>query len=341
MLRNPALQVTLHPFFSSTCFSLTPSFFLLFSFHLPTISGSHHFKRGWGLPYCIGVEITCLSLLFYLHGTPLQIWLVILFGLTALTAWYFSMRDAWLIQNTPTSRIASAAQGYVELQGRGLPLDDTPLRCPLHGLPVLWYRYQIEERDSDNKWQICHEEESQFSFQLDDGSGQCVVDPTGAYIVVDSKETETVGDTRRTQWSLVKQARIYVLGYFSSATPEPLAARENEAVKTLLADWKNTPTQLLQRFDLNKDGALDLREWALARAAAQRQVRATLHEQGATPTPPRHLVKKSPSGNGQHLFLISDLDPARLLRRYRWQGALHMVGFLAACGLAAHSLAAI
>ena len=70
---------------------------------------------------------------------------------TGLLGWVRAIRHARLIADTPTSRIASAAQGYTELQGRGQPLDGTPLLSPVNALPVLWYRLVTERRQSDGK----------------------------------------------------------------------------------------------------------------------------------------------------------------------------------------------
>lgn len=109
-------------------------------------------------------------------------------GAISLLAWTSTTRRRRAIDDTPTSRIAAAAQGYVELQGVGKQLAGLPLLSPLSGLPCLWYRYRIERRDSDNRW--VHEDsgESDGSFILDDGSGECLVDPEGAELLVTRKD---------------------------------------------------------------------------------------------------------------------------------------------------------
>ncbi|NBX20824.1 MAG: hypothetical protein EBR58_05350, partial [Betaproteobacteria bacterium] len=67
-----------------------------------------------------------------------------------LLAWGAALRRARAISNIATSRIASAAQGYVELQGRTNTTD--LIYSPLSNSPCIWYRYAIYERDSDNDW---------------------------------------------------------------------------------------------------------------------------------------------------------------------------------------------
>src|SRR5687768_16103865 len=60
-------------------------------------------------------------------------------------AWILSLRRLLAMSGTPTSRIASAAQGYVELLGRGRNLPEFKVVSPLNQLPCVWYRYIVEE----------------------------------------------------------------------------------------------------------------------------------------------------------------------------------------------------
>jgi len=48
-------------------------------------------------------------------------------------AFYFFSRKR-MMENTPTSRIRSAAQGFVELEGTGLLLEGPPIIAPLSGM---------------------------------------------------------------------------------------------------------------------------------------------------------------------------------------------------------------
>ena len=56
--------------------------------------------------------------------------LLIIAGL-ATAAWLQALQRKRRIGDTPTSKIASAAQGYVELQGIGRPFPDNPVRSPI------------------------------------------------------------------------------------------------------------------------------------------------------------------------------------------------------------------
>lgn len=254
-------------------------------------------------------------------GSALALTLLLISG---LFGWFRSLRHARLIVDTPTSRIASAAQGYTELRGRGQPLHGTPLLSPLNGLPLLWYRLSTFRKTSDGKWRHVSTEDSDSSFLLDDGSGVCAVDPDGAEMLIRRKDVVERGELRQIQWSLLRHDPIYVLGEFStlgSISPDLDTSRQ---VRELLAHWKQDQKTLLKRFDLDGDGTIDLKEWELARAQARREV--VKQRDAALAAPEAHLMRKPAS----RLYLISDLDPRQIARRYTLWSVFHAVIFLGA-----------
>ncbi|NMG67216.1 hypothetical protein GPA19_19945 [Azoarcus indigens] len=263
---------------------------------------------------------------FILHVGPrsqASLFAIALLLACGLYGWLRTLQHARLILDTPTSRVGSAAQGYVELRGHGEPLAGTPVLSPLTGLPVIWYRLATYHRNNDRKWVHAHTDESDASFLLRDASGVCAVDPEGAEMLVRRQDTVERGDIRQVQWCLLRHDPIYVLGDFhtlGSITPELDTAAQ---VRDLLAEWKQDHQRLLARFDLDGDGQISLKEWELARAQAKREVAKQRQEVLAAPE--AHVVRKP--GDGR-LYLISDLDPARIARRYRWWSALHLSIFL-------------
>src|SRR5690606_41276938 len=69
--------------------------------------------------------------------------------LSALAGFYYFMREwkRWhLIKDTPTARLRSAHQGYVELRGRGKSSSPEPCFAPLSNHECLWYDSQIERK---------------------------------------------------------------------------------------------------------------------------------------------------------------------------------------------------
>jgi hypothetical protein len=275
-----------------------------------------------------GVAAVQLFLLLLAFKTAQRdVWLACLAAIAALAfvAWVTAVRRRRAMAGTPTSRIASAAQGYVELQGRGMPLDVNPLRSPVSGATCLWYSYQVEEKNSEDKWEMLEQAKSDTSFVLDDGSGRCLVDPEGAEILTRHCRRWNDGSRRYVEWTLLQQDRIYVLGNFLTRHPDH-GLDAGADVRDQLAEWKRDQAGLLRRFDLNHDGQLDEREWALARRLAQRGVEKKQRE--LRQQPELHLVQDAPS----RLFLISNHDPDQLARRFLWVAGVQLLVFIGALG---------
>ena len=243
----------------------------------------------------------------------------------SLIAWTSAYRRARAVADTPTSKVASAAQGYSELIGQGKPLAGAPLISPHSHLPCLWYRYTVERKDSENKWVQEDKGESDASFILDDGTGECLIDPNGAEMLVTKKDSWIQGDRRFTEWLLLEHQKIYALGQFATRGSVDLDLSVAEDVKQLLAEWKSRPAVLMQRFDLDRNGQLDLKEWELARAQAKREVLADHCELRAS----AELNMMHLPDDGR-LYLISDMEPDRLASKYRWWSWFHVAVFFAA-----------
>lgn len=258
-----------------------------------------------------------------------QGWLIILNMVMAISlfAWLSAMYRLRVIRDTPTSKIASAAQGYVELIGRGKSFNGTPVLSKNSLLPCLWYRYRIERKDSNNKWQTLDSGESEDPFVLDDGSGMCVVDPSGAEILTMHRDVWCREGYRYTEWKLLNIDLIHAIGQFKTQGGGSEALNSNEELKAILAEWKQDTKTLHARFDLNNDGVLDMQEWMLARQAAKRETAKRMNE--AIAQPDTHFLVQ-PHDN--RLFLISNLPPDRLARRYWIWSWIHLGIFLAALG---------
>lgn len=267
----------------------------------------------------------CLVLLGAKTDTA-QGWFWAAVAITALSlyGWLAALRRWRNVIDMPVSRIATAAQGYVELSGRGKPLEGLPLLSPLNGLPCLWYRYTIERRESGGDWKHVRNETSDASFILDDGTGICMVDPEGAEILSLRKEVLVRGDERYTQWLLLKDETIHVLGTLRTRTWLDQRQDRQAALGDLLSEWKKDRPQLLKRFDLDGNGEIDLREWALARSAARREIEKRDRE--AASNADLNMVTYPDDGRP---YLISNMPPARVARRYRWWAWGHLALFFA------------
>jgi hypothetical protein len=276
------------------------------------LSGAFHFVI---LAIAIGAEST-------------QVWpyALLAMSLVSFCAWVANYRRYRQIHDLPTSRIASAAQGYVELFGRSEMLPGHPLTSRLSGRPCCWYHFEVEERTSNNKWRTVDRGASVEQFLLIDDTGQCVVSPEGAEVLSQSHRRWTQGKRRYNEWLLLPRCDLYAIGAFTTVSGAAVAASDERAdVGRLLGDWKTDQQTLLERFDLDKDGKIDLREWELARLQAQREIRKQHAEMHARGTEGVHLLRKPADGR---LFLLANEMPDKIGARYRWWSWAHLAIFL-------------
>jgi len=276
-------------------------------------------------PFILGGYLALIAIAAHFESRDGWVSALALMALVAFFAWMMSLRRARAIGDTPTSRIASAAQGYVELVGRGRNHPDSPVLSKLTHLPCLWYRYIVEQRTSNNKWQRVASGRSDESFILEDGSGECLVDPEHAEVLPRRSETWHQGDYRYTEWLILTHETVYALGEFSTIGGENQELDLKRDVSALLADWKRDHPGLLARFDLDRDKQISEKEWMLARSQARREVRRTHNELRTQPG--THLLHQPRDGR---LFLISNIDPAELSRRYTLWAWLHLAVLLGA-----------
>ncbi|MDR2875488.1 MAG: hypothetical protein LBV44_06120 [Methylobacillus sp.] len=250
----------------------------------------------------------------------------VLIAVISFFAWTSNFRRARAIADTPTSQIASAAQGYVELYGSARSNQDL-ICAPGDGLPCVWYHCTTYRRTSNNKWAREDETTSEDLFEINDGSGVCFVDPDDAEVITSHTVTRTNGDYRYVEAHLLASDTIYVLGGFQTTGGTHAQLNLKEDVIALLNEWKRNTHQLLKRFDRNKDGQIDMQEWELARREAVREVQQNHNE--LRQAPGAHVMRKPASGQ---LYLISNLSPQQIRRKYVWWSWVHLIIFFAALG---------
>lgn len=289
------------------------------------------------------------------HGPDrVKFWffIALLAGAALYSFWYCfaSWRKNRVVGDTPTSRVRSAAQGYVEFTGHGLTLPNTENRAPLSGIACTWWRYKIEERRSNGRsrsWATIKSDTSATPFILDDGTGQCLIDPRGAEVFPSANDvwygssewpevcipdgegllgwlsSAFANDQYRyTEHRLQSHEQVYAIGSFHSLGGASVESPDR-AVAELLRDWKQDQKSLLARFDANHDGILAAEEWDRARAAAREQVVSKL----VTPseTPGLKVMSKPTDGRA---FLLAASDEETLARRLRRRAAAGVLAFV-------------
>ncbi|MCR9089932.1 GIDE domain-containing protein [Algiphilus sp.] len=247
------------------------------------------------------------------------------------------LRRARMIEDTPTQRIRSAAQGYVELEGKARWIPGPQIHSPLSRQPCVWWRYSIERRQGSGRNARWHRVESGTSddlFALDDGTGVCVIDPDAARVYADVRRSWrgaserpmrvpqpqqhwfdvigfSFGRYRYREQLISLNAPLHAMGRFDTA--RAIREDDNEQdVRELLVAWKQDRAALMARFDENDDGEIDMQEWARAREAAREQVR---RERVQEPPPQDVHVLRRPAD--RRPFVLSTWPQAKLARHKR------------------------
>lgn len=259
-----------------------------------------------------------LAVLIAFDEAGVEVWQLFLFVslFASLYAWRFNLRRLLAIVEHPTSSIAAAAQGYVELRGRARQL--LPTRSPLTQTPCVWFRYWVYVRDQNNVWRLADYLSGEQAFELEDLTGRCVVDPANAEVMLAERHARTQHDHKYIELLIREGTSLYVLGELETVTAQTAARQLSQETSELLANWKKAPERLKQRFDLNDDGEIDLQEWAKARDVAAQEV---LTRHGLADRPEQHKIR---APRDHRLFLISAVSPEQLRHRYRFWVGLHL-----------------
>lgn len=111
----------------------------------------------------------------------------------ALLCLFYSLqylKSAWTLKETPPSKIRSAVQGVVELNGQAKPFADTFVLSKFASNPCVWYQYCLDtwqtqqtEEGPRSFWNRIEIETSEQPFILDDGTDECIIMPQGANII--------------------------------------------------------------------------------------------------------------------------------------------------------------
>jgi hypothetical protein len=276
--------------------------------------------------------------------------LAVISGLSLLALWYAGRSSLQLraIAAIPSSLIRSAAQGYVRLDGKARLLSGDPIVAPLSCMRCTWWSYRIEGPSGQRRgsWETISADTSDGIFLIEDGSGQCVVDPDGARVYPSARDVwygatpEPVGGPRMggsgryryTELRVDEGAPLYAQGYFH--TQGPVGAGDiDEEVRSQLAEWKRHQATLVARFDANHDGQVDLQEWEAARAEARRVVLE--QEREAMTRPPVNVLGKPRDGRA---FVLSTVPHDKLLSRLHLQLWVSLAAFVATGAAAVNML---
>jgi hypothetical protein len=275
-------------------------------------------------------------------------------GVTFFFLWR-SYHRSRLVSDTPTSRVRSAAQGYVELDGRGDYIDGPPTLSPVSGRRCLWYRYKLERReatilseDNRTRWDTLQQGESDAPFFLDDGTGRVEIHPEEAEVTPRQRKiwctrdanpnslrtslqigrfALNLGGRYRHTEELLLPGPLYALGWFATLTPSQQPPIDT-AVRERLESWQQAEQVFMEQFDTDGDGRLQADERQRARKLARTRVLAERAEQDTAPA--FHTLTAPP--DGRRPFLLAGHSQRELSARYRNRALASLAGFALATG---------
>lgn len=270
-------------------------------------------------------------LLFALRAGEKSVWLLclVLIVIISFFAWASGYKRVRAISDFPTSRIASAAQGYVELFGRASISGDNLIVSPLSGTSCVWFRYWVYTKDNERSWRETSSGVSTTTFEINDGTGKCQIDPDNAEVIAPDRRVSYQGSYKNVEELLYGGSSVYALGELTTVGGANSSLSLKEDVNELLAEWKKNPVVLHERFDADKNGEINLREWELARRAAVREVQQQHREIRSESSV---NVMRAPRDG--RLFLLSSLSPQQLKNKYLLWSAFHLATLIAAASAA-------
>ncbi|WP_373185986.1 GIDE domain-containing protein [Halopseudomonas sp.] len=262
------------------------------------------------------------------------------------------LRRARWIEDTPTSRIRSAAQGLVELKGHLGSGGHTPLVSPLGEIDCLWYRFRVEEyrrSGKNSQWRTVEQGCSERPFLLGDDTGSCWIAPQGAEVHPsrvrrwEGHRRWPAGHALRTgilagligkryryteEW-LEDGQLLYALGWFQSHGGGREIIDQHSIARQVIGQWKADYDDLLARFDRDRDGELDMPEWEKVRLAADREAGRQVRARSQAPSV--HELGKAPHRGLP--FILSDHHEEHLSRRLRRQSFWSLMGLVVSAGI--------
>ncbi len=248
-------------------------------------------------------------------------------SLGGLIAWLAALKRYRVIADTPTAVLRSAAQGYVELVGTCRAVPGADLLRYGKAPPCLWYLATIikQNRSFGKTRTQTRFERSDDIFLIEDGTGECAIDPEHAEVLSAHQTSWLNGDTFYKVCYLMPGDQLYVIGDMRTLRAADGTLDRRTDVSALLREWKTDRAALVQRFDTDGDGEIDLQEWQGAVSAAGREVDSRHREMRLEPG--LHLMRAPDDGRP---FLLSNRDPDELRKRYKWRAWFHLSVFVAA-----------
>lgn len=236
------------------------------------------------------------------HQKIVYIALIATFSLLSSILLYRRYR---LIEDTSSTALNSAAQGYVELQGEASLYKNEVARSLHYEVPpMVWYRTIFR-----TSWS---------GFLLHDDEGRCTIDPRNAEVI-----TPLYKYNQFIYNAIYPGEIIYALGELETLKKHRTEYERKGLTLSKLGEWKRAKSRFLDYFDSNKDGKIDDSELKTAKDAAEREVDHDMET--AYQLPATHVVA---SPNDGRPFILSSIHPDDLIKRYKIATLAHFATWI-------------
>ena len=224
-------------------------------------------------------------------------------GLYLFFVGFNRLREKWLVDNTPTSKIRSVAMGLAEVAG--IAVEKTLLISPLSQASCVYYEFRIQKETRDSKgnrsWQTVNSGCSTNYFYVKDTTGQILIDPLGAETILTQDYNEVKGEYKYTEWYIAPGDYVYTLGTareFKNCVDDR-NVKLLERLRALKED-----KEAMKAVDTNQDGVISPDEWDAARKKVEQQL---LEEELKNP-PSEEDTLVIAKGEAETTFILSDKD---------------------------------
>jgi len=253
-------------------------------------------------------------------------WALPVFVVSSFLFWLAAFQRKRAIEDVPTSTVAAAAQGYVELRGTAEAAPGHSLRGRLTGAPCIWCQFVMKEINSQGEYEETEVGSLGVPFLLRDKTGECLVNAGQAEVVCNRCQQWNEDGRVCEEWSIRVGDPIYAVGFFLTGGTDAESYLDMKVAYQLASEQRN-PAAFAARYDTNRDGKVDLREVAVAREAKRREEERRLVNQGGV-----NLLGLSPDGRP---FLVVSAGQERISTHYVFLAAVHLGVFFISLGMLA------
>ena len=255
---------------------------------------------------------------------------------------YKKIRHARRLLDTPTSKIRSAAQGFVEIKAYSKNI--APMISPLTGTPCCWWRYKVEKissSGSNKHWQTINEGESTVGFIIYDETGECMVHPEGADVYPhrqrkwyghtakpDNRSLSQIGlnkDYKYSEELLFEGLPLFAQGMFYTFRPNAHLTGPDQG--DIINEWIKDHKRLLKKYDENGNKILDPQEWQRVLFDVEQEFFS--RQKKFKENNPKSVNILSEQGLPKNLnFILSGKSEKELYKHKKIMSFVYFIGFL-------------